>query len=132
VHSLLWIDEDLDEWWSVVSRIAAELNVEPAGRVTIAEGLEYLHEQTPAVLLLDVITRTGMMDENLAREFGRYTGLVILKQFPELRTRTVIFSVVPREMIESTEVTEGTIWVGKTHANLTNLRQSFETILGVK
>lgn len=105
MRSILWVDDDLDDF-PAVRRIITKKGWSPNEAYTVAQAVEWLRKvnpSLPAAMILDAIVPLGGRREDFAsakKEMpSRYTGLIILEMFPELASRTIVLSVVPKKTL---------------------------------
>lgn len=143
VHTMLWIDEDVDDWWAPLNRIARGFKLELRAATSIAEARRYLaapKDEQPQIIILDIIMRTGSVEGlgplasdamNVPNDTqARYTGLSLLEAYPGIVDRTIIFTVVPQKEVRGAERFEQMPWLLKTRVAAAGLREAIRNRLG--
>ena len=102
--TILWVDDDLDDFPAVRRAIVkTEEQLKPA--YSIREAVDWLKEGSePSAVILDAYTPLGgyvVKSDNHGSSSGepprRYTGLLLLAEFPALKRRTIFLTIVPKD-----------------------------------
>lgn len=102
---ILWVDDDSDDFPAVHRTITGN-GFEPVTMYSIFDAVEWLKgTPEPAALVLDAIVPLGGFAPNhqespLHKALERYTGFLILEEFPHLASRTIILSVIPESNLQ--------------------------------
>lgn len=129
--TLLWIDEELDQWLPTIKPIAAACGLVIRPQWTIRGALEDLAKAEPRIILLDMITQRGGAIQGI-EGYGRYTGLAVLERFPLLRWKMIAFSIVTQGDVGHLELIRDVPWFNKVRPDLTGLQTKFAELLEVR